>query len=83
MDHAHPSPECRALLAGLSDYLDGTLEQTLCDQLEAHLAGCEDCRLLVDTTRKTVELYGQLGKVDVPATVLDRLWKTLEDNGCL
>ncbi len=83
MSHDHATPECKALLGELSDYLDGSLEQALCDELEAHLAGCEDCRVVVDTTRKTVELYGRLGRVEVPPPAMDRLWQALVEKGCV
>jgi predicted anti-sigma-YlaC factor YlaD len=83
MTHAHPSPECQALLSSLSDYLDGDLEQALCDRIEAHLSECQDCRLMVDTTRKTLVLYRSLNRVEIPAEALDRLWRTLEAQGCV
>ena len=82
MTHNHTTPECRALLADLSDYLDGDLEQTLCDRIEAHLSECEDCRLMVDTTRKTIVLYRHAAQVEIPAGALDRLWAALEAEGC-
>ncbi len=82
MTHTHTTPECRSLLAQLSDYLDGDLEQAICDQIEAHLSGCDDCRLMVDTTRKTIVLYRSLGQVEIPAGTLHRLWEALEAEGC-
>lgn len=82
MTHTHPTPECRALLAKLSDYLDGELEQAICDRIEAHLSECDDCRLMVDTTRKTLVLYRSVGRVEIPAGTLDRLWETLQAEGC-
>ena len=82
MTHTHPTPECRSLLAKLSDYLDGDLEQAICDRIEAHLSECDDCRLMVDTTRKTLVLYRSVGRVEIPADTLDRLWETLQAEGC-
>jgi anti-sigma factor RsiW len=73
-------------LAQLGDYIDGELEQSLCAQIEQHLAGCDDCRVLVDTTRKTVLLYrqhGQQNQVELPADITSRLWQTLEEEGCV
>jgi anti-sigma factor RsiW len=82
MTHSHTTPECRELLADLSAYLDGELEQNICDQIEAHLSQCDDCRLMLDTTRKTLVLYRQTGQVDIPAGALDRLWAALDAEGC-
>ena len=68
------TPECQALLEQLSDYIDGELEESLCAELEEHLAGCHDCRVLVDTTRKTVVLYRRHNQAsELPAEVAKRL----------
>jgi anti-sigma factor RsiW len=50
----HP---CKNLLASLSDYVDGELGEELCAEIERHLAGCENCQIVVDTLRKTIYLY--------------------------
>lgn len=48
---------CHNLIASLSDYIDGDLEKELCVKLEEHLAHCQDCQIVVNTLRKTIELY--------------------------
>ena len=45
---------CKNLLASLSDYVDGSLSENLCTEIERHMAGCENCRLVVDSLRKTI-----------------------------
>jgi len=80
--HAH-SPLCQDLLAQLSDYIDGQLEATLCASIERHLAGCHDCRVLVDTTRKTVALFRQQRRANLPPGLTGRLWQALDQAGCL
>jgi len=72
MAHKDHSPACQALLGQLQDYIDGDLEETLCVELEQHLADCDDCRVLVDTTRKTVTLYRRQRQVDLPVGVTAR-----------
>jgi predicted anti-sigma-YlaC factor YlaD len=71
--------ECQALLASLSDYIDGTLGQELCQEIEHHLAECQDCYIMVDTLKKTVYLcHEEAGKcAEIPAEVRARLFKTL------
>jgi anti-sigma factor RsiW len=69
--------ECKALLGSLSDYVDGTAEDELCRELERHLAECEDCRIVVDTLRKTVYLYHASAETDLPVAVRERLFKRL------
>jgi anti-sigma factor RsiW len=70
--------ECRHLLNCLSEYVDGTLEEDLCAELELHMAGCEDCRVVVDTLAKTITLYHQkASQASVPDDVRQRLFRRL------
>ena len=71
--------ECHHLLISLSDYFDGTLEEELCEELKKHLAECPDCRVVVNTTQKTIELYHQAAdEVSCPDDVRGRLFRRLE-----
>jgi len=69
--------ECQHLLGQLSDYVDGELEQTMCEEIEHHLADCQNCRIVVDTLSKTVALYQTQGQTPVPGEVEERLYKVL------
>ena len=72
------SENCRHLLESLSDYMDGELGDELCSELERHLAGCEDCQIVVDTLRKTITLYQATSTApSVPTDVRERLYKRL------
>ena len=77
MHTEHDHGRCGELLDRLSDYIDGELEASLCVELEAHLADCPDCRVMVDTVRKTVTLYRAQAPTELPADVEDRLFKVL------
>ena len=68
---------CKSLLSSLSDYVDGTAQEELCRELERHLAECEDCRIVVDTLKKTVYLYQSSPDKDLPTDVRERLFKRL------
>lgn len=75
--HQHGS--CRHLLGGLSEYIDGVLEEQLCAELERHLLGCENCRIVVDSLRKTVSLYqASAPSPSVPDGVRERLYQCLD-----
>ena len=75
MTHEH---ECNHFVPGLSDYLDGELNPELCAELEQHMAECERCRIVVDTTRKTIELYQiSADSQRAPNDVKERLYKRL------
>lgn len=69
---------CKSLLGSLSDYVDGTAQDELCRELERHLAECEDCRIVVDTLRKTVSLYHANASASLPTDVRARLFKRLD-----
>lgn len=49
-------PECAAVLGGISAYLDGELEATECDVIEAHCRTCADCAAVVQGLRDTIGL---------------------------
>jgi anti-sigma factor RsiW len=70
--------ECRHLLNHLSDYVDGDLGQAMCAEIERHLSGCRNCRVVVDTLRKTVMLYQSYGSDSIPGNVEERLYKVLQ-----
>ncbi|GAB4528317.1 MAG: zf-HC2 domain-containing protein [Anaerolineae bacterium] len=69
---------CKNLLSQLSDYIDGELEAALCEEIERHMADCPDCRVVVNTLQKTIELYRTGGRVEVPAEVKHRLYRVLQ-----
>ena len=46
---------CKELFAELSDYLDGALDDTLCDELEKHLDSCAPCQTFLGSLERTVQ----------------------------
>jgi len=76
-DHNHL--QCDKLLGSLSDYVDGELREELCHEIEKHIAGCENCRVVVDTMKKTIYLYHETTQVgEIPVDVRERLFKRLD-----
>jgi anti-sigma factor RsiW len=69
---------CKEMLGSLSDYIDGDLEAQLCAEIEQHMAGCGNCRVVVDTLSKTVSLYREYGHEPVPPDAKDRLYAVLK-----
>ncbi|MGB9673379.1 MAG: anti-sigma factor family protein [Anaerolineales bacterium] len=70
---------CHELISSLSDFIDGELEKELCEKIESHLAECQNCRIVVDTLRKTITLYQQTSiDTDLPTEVRSRLFKRLD-----
>jgi predicted anti-sigma-YlaC factor YlaD len=75
LDHHH---DCRDLLDGLSDYLDGEASSELCAEISRHMATCEKCRVVVDTLGMTVKIYRQLPREDLTEAARERLYKVLD-----
>ena len=70
---------CKDSLAQFSAYIDGELSQELCAQLEEHLSSCENCRVVLNTMQKTIELYHvHSGDESLPQQVRSRLFARLK-----
>jgi anti-sigma factor RsiW len=70
---------CKKVILALTSYLDGALDSTIRIDLEQHLARCTDCRLVVDTTRKTIQIFCNSEPVPLPDDVRMRLHTALLD----
>jgi anti-sigma factor RsiW len=68
---------CSDTLGTLSAYLDGELDEQLCAEINRHMAECGNCRIMVDTLRKTLVLYRDYGHEDVPVDAKERLYAVL------
>jgi hypothetical protein len=75
MDHG----TCHHLLDSLSGYVDHDLSQELCSEIERHLADCVNCRIVIDTLRKTIDLYHEtIPDPLLPNDIRQRLFARLE-----
>ena len=70
---------CKQVIRQLSDYLDRELDATLLRELSVHLERCEDCRIVVDTCRKTIEIYCNTEPLPLPPDVRQRLDRALAE----
>jgi RNA polymerase sigma-70 factor (ECF subfamily) len=51
-----PRPaRCKAMFAELSNYLDERLDDSLCEELERHLGGCEPCKAFLSSLEATID----------------------------
>ncbi|GAP10241.1 putative zinc-finger [Bellilinea caldifistulae] len=70
--------DCQQLLSSISDFVDGELNPELCRQIEQHLTECENCRIVINTLRKTIDLYQhQPGDEGLPQEIRHRLFHRL------
>lgn len=69
---------CKQFLQELNDYLDPSTDPAMKCHLEKHVNECPNCFVIVDTTKKTMQIYRGLEPQTIPENVKARLWKALE-----
>lgn len=69
---------CKSIITELTNYLDGALDTALCASIELHLEKCKDCRLVVDTTKKTIQIFCNSEPAALPPDIRQRLHEALE-----
>ena len=68
---------CNSLIREISDYIDGDLDLSVKQELERHLEHCGECKMVVDQTRLTVEVFCDSKPVELPGDVKSRLHDAL------
>ena len=64
---------CTDLLSHLGDYFDEQLSADLREELQAHTAGCQHCRVVLDTTHQTIAVYKDNELYEVSTELRERL----------
>ena len=65
--------DCRSVIAELGNYLDEDCAADLRRHLEAHFEKCPSCRVLVDSTRKTISLVTDSGSFELPMDLSSKI----------
>ncbi len=68
---------CKNVIREISDYIDGDLDLSVRQELERHLEHCEECKIVVDQTRMTVQLFCDSKPIELPGDVKSRLHDAL------
>ena len=68
---------CKGVIHEISNYIDGALEPAEKQELERHLEHCEDCKIVVDQTKLTVDVFCDSEAVELPGDVRSRLHEAL------
>lgn len=71
--------KCEELLKQLNEYVDGTVDPSICEEFEKHMAGCNPCQVVVDNIRKTITLYKNGRPYRLPVEFRSKLHRTLRD----
>ncbi len=69
--------KCEELLAYLNDYVDGTVDPSICKEFEKHMAGCNPCQVVIDNIRNTITLYRNGEPYELPVEFRNRLHAAL------
>jgi anti-sigma factor RsiW len=65
--------KCTEFLQELTDYLDGKISENLKIELDEHLHWCHECHVVMDTTKKTIEIYRDNQLYELPESLRNRL----------
>jgi hypothetical protein len=57
---------CADFMAEIGNYLEGDVADEVRVQLEHHLSHCQTCTVLVDSSRKTLQIVTDTGTFDLP-----------------
>jgi RNA polymerase sigma-70 factor (ECF subfamily) len=49
------SQRCRRLFAALSDYMDGVIDDAVCEEMDLHLNDCRPCQAFLSSLKNAVE----------------------------
>ena len=70
--------QCNEFVETISSYVDGDLSEELCTELDKHLSECANCRIVVNTLKKTIDIVHQQAEQEkTPKAVKDRLFYRL------
>jgi predicted anti-sigma-YlaC factor YlaD len=68
---------CAKFLEELNDYLDDEVDGAMRAELERHLQKCPGCRVIWDTTLKTVRVFKGLEPYPIPPQLESRLLEAI------
>ena len=68
---------CDEILLELSKYLDDEAAASVRRDVEAHIAGCRTCRVLYDSTRKTLTILTDSRSFELPESLSDRMIRSI------
>jgi anti-sigma factor RsiW len=69
--------KCDDFLKELTDYLDGTITDSLRMELDEHLHWCHECHVVMNTTKMTIEIYRDNQLYDLPEPLRNRLHEAI------
>ena len=71
--------KCEELLKQLNDYVEGTVDPSICGEFAHHLSGCNPCQVVVDNLRQTLSLFQAGEPHTLPTPFQQRLHLALRE----
>ncbi len=62
----------------LNDYVDETADPEIRRDLEQHVTSCPNCWVVIDTTKRTIQIYKGMDPTPLPDDVHRRLMAVIE-----
>jgi hypothetical protein len=62
----------------LSEFLDESCDPGLRQELEKHVSQCPNCFVILDTTKRTLQVYKGMEPQAIPSDVESKLMRALE-----
>jgi len=69
--------KCTEFLKELTEYLDGTADAALREELDEHMHWCHECKVVLNTTKKTIEIYRDNKLYELPERLRIRLHEAI------
>jgi hypothetical protein len=70
---------CRDFITELGNLLDDDIASEIREQLQSHLAHCNSCQVLYDSTRKTLHIVTESGSFEYPEPIAEPLVSKVMD----
>lgn len=67
--HSHRKGGCHKTLVKMSEYVDDDIKPSDKKTLEQHLSGCKPCMAVLNTLKKTIEVFRGAGTPKLPPSV--------------
>ncbi|MDE3106188.1 MAG: zf-HC2 domain-containing protein [Acidobacteriota bacterium] len=64
---------CTDFLSQLTDYFDGQVSPELIEEVKRHTQECSHCEVVLDSTRKTIQVYRDNEVYELSADLRERL----------
>jgi len=64
---------CQDLIAVILEYLEGEMTPQDVEEFERHLEKCAPCRAYLATYRRTKEMAADVGRIEMPDEMKERL----------